>query len=176
MPTDIVTIPAEAKQSVLSAQQQANLLKVTNPDQAQDASDLLRVIKTYHKNLIERKEEMTRPLMKSLASIRDLFKPLESDLTDAEKTTKSKLLAYQIEEEERVAKETAKIEARVEKGTKKVGGIQTRTLTKVRVMDETMIPREYMIPNMPKITEAILHQNVDVPGVEKYEEKSLASV
>lgn len=191
MPTELV-IPPEAKQSVLTAQQQANILKITNPDQADDAAILLRTIKDYHKSLIARKEEMTRPLMKSLASIRDLFKPLEGDLLDAEKITKGKLLAFQIEEEERIAIAAKKVTDRVDRGTmrpdtaaeklgvigevKKVKGIQTRTLTKVRVVDEALIPREYLVPNMVAITEAILHRNEQIPGVEKYEEKSLASV
>ena len=190
MSTDLV--PAETKKQVLTAQSQANSLKVTNPDEAENGSSLLKSIKDYHKALIERKEEMTRPLMKSLASIRDLFKPLESDLTDAEKIVKQKLLAFQIEEEDRIAKETDKVTAKVEAGrmradtaagkleaigeVKKVKGMQIRTLTKIRIMDETMIPREYMIPNMPLITEAILRKGLDVMGVEKYEEKSLASV
>ena len=129
--------------------------------------------------------------MKSLASVRDLFKPLESDLADAEKIVKSKLLAYQIEQEEAISKEQAKIEARVAKGTmradtaagkletigevKKVKGVQARTLLKWRVTDITLVPREYLVPDESKIWSE-LKQGVSIPGTETYEEKSLAAV
>lgn len=188
--TDLV--PVETKKLVLTAQQSANALKVETVKEAEKGSDLLRSIKDYRKSLTDRKEEMTRPLMKSLASIRDLFKPLELDLTDAEKIVKSKLLAFSIEEEERIARETAKVEAKVAKGTMradtaaskledigqvtKVKGAQVKTRTKVRVEDETLIPREYLMPDMAKITDAVLHQNISIPGVLRYEEKLIAAV
>lgn len=73
---------------------------------------------------------------------------------------------------------------RAEKGTmradtaiEKLGSIgtgtkmKTRTLTKVRVVDETLVPREYLVVDMLKVTEAVLRQNIEIPGVEKYQEK-----
>lgn len=190
--TTTAIVPAEVRKDVLTAQQQANALKVETPGQAERGSELLRSIKDFKKAMLDRKEEATRPLMKGLASVRDLFKPYESDLADAEKIVKAKLLAFQIEQEEAIEKQQAKITARVERGTmkadtaaskmaevgevKKVRGTQMRTLTKVRVMDQTMIPNEYLLPNMPMIVEAVLKQGIEVPGVEKYEEKVLASV
>lgn len=187
-----LTVPQETKTQVLTAQQEANSLKVTTPDEAERGSELLRAIKDYSKSLTERKETMTRPLMQSLAAVRDLFKPHELDLKDAEKTVKAKLLAYQVEEQARVDAEVAKVLKKVEGGrmrddtaaeklgsigeVKTIRGTQLRKVTKIRVVDETAIPREYLTPDMVKITEAVLRQNVDVPGVEKYEEQSLASV
>lgn len=189
--TDLI-IPAEDRQLVSSAQQQANALKVTSPEQAEQGSVLLTSIKEYKKALTTRKEEMTRPLMRSLASIRDLFRPHELDLSDAERTVKAKLGAWQIEEDARAARETAKVLEKVESGrmradtasgklaeigpTKKIKGIKMMTRVKVRIMDETMIPREYLMPNMALITDAILHKNESIAGVEKYEEKVVASV
>ncbi len=183
-------VPVETKKEVMLVQQKANSLVVSTQEEAEKGSALLKIVKEGEDRLILRKEEITRPLMKSLSSVRDLFKPLELNLADAKKTIKAKLLAYQIEQEEKIAREQAKIAAKVEKGTmradtaakklgevgevQKVKGTQTRTLTKIKIVDETVIPREYLLPNIPKITDAILHQGVTIQGVETYEEKILA--
>lgn len=185
-------VPQEIRNEVSIVQQQANALKVTNIDEAEQGSKLLSLVKGAKKLITERKETITRPLMKSLAAARDLFKPYELDLISSEQTIKAKLLAYQIEERAKIESQQNKIEERVKKGTMradtaagklagigdvpKVKGTQIRTLTKVRIVDETLIPREYLVPDMVKITDAILHQNLTVLGVEKYEEKSIASV
>ena len=72
-------------------------------------------------------------------------------------------------EKQRIAKEKERVEARVEKGTMKVstavnkletiGDVKTtfnksslRIVTKIRIMDETMIPLEYMVPNCRRST------------------------
>lgn len=187
--TDIV--PSAAKKQVLTVQQSANQLVVASPDDMDAGSGLLRQVKDAKSMLTERREEITRPMMKSLASVRDLFKPLELGLSEAEKLIKAKMLAFQIEEEEKLEKQKAKVEARVAKGTMrsdtaagklaeigevpKTKGVQTRKLTKVRVVDETLIPREYLVVDMVKVTQAILHEGIEIPGVEKYEEKVLAA-
>ena len=98
-------------------------------------------------------------------------------------------------EEERIEKEKERIAKRIDKGTMKaetainklenlgsantaasgaVGKVTTRTLTKIRIINETLIPREYMSPNLPLITEAILRKGVEIQGVEKYTEKVIA--
>ena len=184
-------IPIEVKSEVSVIQQQANALTIKNPDEADAAAILLKKIKDASKILATRREEITRPIMQSFASVRALFKVPESDLADAEKIVKSKLLAYDIEETERKEIAKAKILARTEKGTlridtaikkmeelgevPKIKGITSRTINKVRITDETMIPREYMVPDMTKITEAVLRQGVEIPGVEKYSEKIIAA-
>jgi hypothetical protein len=183
-------VPVETKKAVSIVQRKANDLIVSTAVQAEEGSVLLRSIKDAEDGLILRKEEITRPLMKSLSSVRDLFKPLELNLLDAKKTIKAKLLAYQIEQDEKVERERQKIAAKVEKGTmradtaagkledigevEQVKGTQTRTLTKIRIVDETIIPREYLTVNMIKLTDAILHKGIDVPGAEMYEQKILA--
>lgn len=178
---------SEYRTQILTVQKMANELRIESVDDLSKATDLLKTVSDGEKLITSRKEEITRPLMKALASGRDLFKPIELGFADAKKVIKSKMLAFQIEEEERIAKETARTEARVAKGTmkaetaaaklEKIGTapkMNTRTLVKVRVVDETLIPREYLVPDMTKITEAVLRQGASIPGVEKYEEKIVA--
>ncbi len=178
----------EIKSQVLGVQQAAQALVVNSVESMNMATELLSNVSKVEKFITNRKEEITRPLMKSLASLRDLFKPLELGHADAKKTIKAKMLAYQIEEEDRIQKEKDKITKRVEKGTMRadtaVSKLENvgeapksnmRETKKVRVIDETAIPREYMVPNLIAITEAILRKNETIPGVEMYIEKSIVA-
>ena len=173
---------------MMALQVQANNLTLTTPADVDVASEFLEIIKQSEKAITIRKEEITRPLMRSLASVRDLFKPMELTLTNAKAIVKAKMLAYQTLEEQKIEDAKAKLAARVDNGTMRVDTaikkieevgtgtkMKTRTLTKVRIIDETIVPREYLEVNMTKITEAVLRQNVDIPGVEKYSEKIIAS-
>lgn len=178
----------QTNKQVMSLQTTASTLTLKSPADVEVASELLKQITNAEKLLVTRKEEITRPLMKGLASVRDLFKPLELTLDNAKKTTKAKLLAYSTAEEEKIAVEKARIEARLENGTiredtaiAKISAVgmatkmKTRTLTKVRVTDESLLPREFLTPNLAAITEAILRQGQHVPGAEKYQEKVISS-
>lgn len=194
--TNELTIPEEIRTKVSDVEVKAKAFNIKTQNDMNAGADLLHQVKQVKTLIIERKESITRPLMQSLSSIRDLFKPFEESYKEAEKIIKDKMLDYQIEEENRIENDKAKIMRRVEKGTLRhdtaieklenlpsvpktavggVGKIQTRTLTKVRIMDESIIPREYMMPNLPKITEAILRLKAEIPGAERYEERIISS-
>lgn len=176
---------AEVKTQVLAIQRSANDLVVSNELEFAAAEQFSKQILDAEKKVTARKEEITRPLMASLASIRDLFKPLELGIADAKKVVKAKRLAWQIEEDERIEKAKAKLAARVEKGTMRAdtaaakmnvigeapkGGV--RTLQRLKITDETAIPREYMDINTTKITTA-LKAGIPVPGAELESYKSI---
>lgn len=185
---------AEIKTQVSSVQKAANDLTISSAEDMALGADLLHNVKAVEDLIVERKESITRPLMTALASVRDLFKPLELAHADAKKVIKAKMLAYQIEEDDRIQKEKERIAKRVEKGTMKietatdklenlapvsgktvgsVGKTSIRVVKKVRVIDESSIPREYMVPNLQAITEAVIRNGAVIPGVETYEEKSI---
>ena len=188
---------AVIKKEVSSVVKLAQSFQVETPEHEIESVELLAKIKTTSKMLTARKEEITRPLMTSLSKVRDLFKPRETELATAEKIIKEKVLAYRIEQEEKAAKEKARIEARVEKGTMKAetaanklanipdtaktvttssgSKLTTTVVQKVRILDEFSIPREYLVPDLQKITQAVLKEGAVIPGVEKYEEKRLSS-
>lgn len=187
---------AEVRTQVLGVQKAANDFIAESQADMERGADLLHLIKQVEDSIVERKQAITKPLMASLASARDLFRPLEDGHAEAKKTIKGKMLAYQIAEEERIAKDKARIEARVDKGTMRhdtaikklesmdevpkgatgsVGKASVRTIVKVRIVDESLIPREYLIPNVAAITEAVLRKNLTIEGVERYEEKQMVS-
>lgn len=106
----------EHRNQVAALQKASQIFEIAIPEDMRRGEEFLKDIKHVIKAVEERKTTITRPLMTSLASVRDLFKPLEMGLTDAQKTVKAKMLAYSIEQEQRAAEEAAKIEAKVEKG------------------------------------------------------------
>ncbi|MHB8674619.1 MAG: hypothetical protein ACYDAK_13210 [Candidatus Limnocylindrales bacterium] len=199
METSLVLPTKEVEQTnkhVMGLQESANALTIKSPDDMSVAADILGTIKQAENTITARKEEITRPLMRGLSSIRDLFKPMELTLDNAKKVVKAKVIAYQTVEEDRITKEKARIEKRVEKGTMRMdtaiekfgtigdvqknakgtsGKITMRTVMKMRVVDIESVPREYLIANMPMITEAVLKKKVAIPGVETYQEKIIAS-
>jgi len=65
----------------------------------------------------------------------------------------------------------------VESKVNKVSGISTKKVWKYRIVDETKIPHEYMMPNEKKIGQfARMAQGTQqVPGIEFYAEETLAS-
>jgi hypothetical protein len=186
----------EIKSHVSVVQQAATALVVDSKESMAKATDALHNVRQAEKYVEERKILITRPLMAALASARDLFKPIELQLSEANKMIKAKMLAWQIEEDDRIQKEQDRIAKRVGKGTMKaetaagklealgetgkgsegqVGKSSIREVRKVRIVDETMIPREYLVPDMQKITEAIIRQGLKISGVETYVEKSIVS-
>lgn len=191
--------PKEVKQlqgNISTLVTSANNLTIKTADDLTLSADLLKGIREARDVVRDRKDKITRPLMASLASARELFKPFESAFDDAEKIVKGKVLAFQKSEEERIEKEKDRIAKRVDAGQMKgetaikklenlgeivtsasgiTGTIQTRNITKVRIFDASLIPREYLVPDMNLITKAILQEGIDVPGVEKYQEKTIVS-
>ena len=186
MTTDIV--PVEVKKNVLGVQQVANSLTVESPEQAEQASVVLHDIKEATRVLTEKKTDITRPQMTALANVKALFAPLELALKDANKMVRAKLLSYQVEEEEKKEQAKTKIVARMAKGTlradtavaklgavgevAKTTGVKYTTRRKLEIMDETMIPHEYMIPNREMITKA-LFADIPVAGCVLKEERIL---
>ncbi len=148
---------AEYKAPVMDVQRAANEYIVT-ADSIVGGEQLLRDIRSVELKIEERKTDITRPLMSALASARDLFKPLEIGLADAKKTVKEKILAYTVEQEEKARIESERIAKRVEKGTMKA---------------DTAAGKLATIESGKAITTDILREGKVIPGVEKYEEKTL---
>ena len=191
--TPIAILPAEKEMVVYRAQVSAvmgvaNTFTVTNQTDMDLGATILTKIKEAETTITSRKELMTRPIMAGLASIRALFKPFEIDLAAAKKEVKEKMLAFQLEQDAIVAEEEARITSQVGKGRMKaetaVGKLatlegskvksNTRTLRKLSIVDESLIPREYLTVNRELVTKA-LFEGIEVPGALLVEEKILVA-
>ncbi len=178
----------EQRGRVTALSQASEIFQVIIPEDVRRGEEFLKDIKHVMKGVEERKTTITRPLMTSLAGVRDLFKPLETELADAQKLVKSKILAYSIEQEQIASAKAEAIESKVEAGLmradtaagkleaiekgKVVGNV--RTVKRLHISDESLIPREFMEVNRKAVTEA-LWAGVTVAGAELKEEKILVT-
>lgn len=186
---------APLKAQVSKLENQANAVQIETQEDYANAADLVAKLKETGSTIKNKKESITKPLNEALRNARDLFAPIEKQFAAAESILKRKLLDYKrkVDEEARkkeeaVAKkvesgkmklETAekKMEAieRVETTTRgKVGQVQVKKIKKVRIVDEAMIPRNYLVPDMVAIRRDALSGS-QIPGVEVYEEETIAA-
>lgn len=188
---ELTIVKTQATKAVTTATE----LVIKDADGMRQATEILSKINQVGDMIKRRKEEITKPLNQALKSARDLFKPIELNKSNAEQIIKNKMINYQ-NEQDRLAREAeAKIEARVEKGTlkpetaikkleaveapeKKVeaksGSVTFKTIQKVEITDETLIPREYLELNMVLIRRDAL-AGKEIPGVKIVEEKTVAN-
>lgn len=181
-------------QAVELAQQQAESLaensriKVNSGPTFNSAKAQLIELKKVKKFITEKKESITKPLNEALKNTRELFKPVEVKIETIEKYLNGELLTYNRklidEQKKREAEAVKKVEEATAKGeevkidkiVKKVENVQekieqikTRTIKKLRIIDKTKIPFDYLEPNEVKIKQA-LAQGVNIPGAELYDE------
>lgn len=156
------------------------------------AKDKLGEIKEIKKIVNDKKESITKPLNEALKNVRGLFKPIEDKIDVIENYLKTEVLKYNqkllAEQRKREEEANKKIEEEQAKGksldeinidkiakpltniTQKVEAIKTRKIKKLRIINEQLIPREYLIPNEVAIKEALLN-GIKVDGCEIFEEE-----
>lgn len=136
------------------------------------------------------KETLTKPLNASLKAIRDKYRPVETELTQAIDTLKQKITTYQTQEiakqkaieakileDKRTTTETkinklATIDQPEQKVTTEQGKVSFITVKKYRVTDIEKVPRAFLMVNDTAIKEA-MKESHPIDGVEYYEEQSL---
>jgi len=183
------------KTRVSKLENQAVSVLIESQDDYVNAVDIVSKLKETGSEIKNRKESITKPLNESLRNIRELFKPIEDQFANAERIIKEKILGYKRKKDEEARAEEAKIAARMAKGTIKletaerkmveierventtrgaVGEVQIKNVRKVRISDESAVPRKYLVPDMVLIRRDAL-TGIDIPGVEVYNEESVAA-
>jgi len=174
---------ALVKQDVEAVENQSRF-KVTSEEKLQMAVAARKQIKEASKKLELQKKSITDPLNAALKNTRALFAPFEARLQVVDKWLGAQMLdwmekkeaearAKAVEVEKKVAEggmTFAKASVAVEKATAKVEAVPVRELTKLRIVDASKLPREYLIPDEGKIF-AALKGGAKVEGAELYKEK-----
>lgn len=186
---------APFKASVSKAEAAATALQIKTVDDLTEATELLGKIKTVGKAITQKKESITKPLNEALRNARSFFAPVEEMWANAERIVKDKMIGYQNEQLAKAAKETKKVEEKVEAGkmsfekaaekieavtpqknvTTDAGAAQFRTVKEVVIDNETLIPREYLVLDMVKIRKVAL-AGVSIPGVRIVEKQAVAGI
>ncbi len=139
---------------------------------------ILSKLNQFNDQIKEEKEKVTKPLNEALKAERGRWKPLEAMYEDAIEGLRGKMSAYQTAvEKERREKEMA-IASRIKEGrgnlsletaVKKIdslekvekevatdaGLVQFREVQKLKIMDEMLIPREYLVIDEKRVLEAL---------------------
>ena len=182
------------EKKVDSALALSQTIEIKDNDTLVKGIDFLKNIKTVGKAIKQQKDKLLVPARNVVTEIRDMFRVTEGNFAEAEKNVKKKILTYNLKVEEANRIKEEKIAARVEKKTLKpetavrkmeeikevptqgkVGKVAMRTVRKVEITDEALIPRKYLSLNMVLIRKAAL-AGVVIPGTKVVEEKTLAGL
>jgi hypothetical protein len=181
------------KTQISKAISTAKTLEIATPEDMPSAVDLLSKIKTVGKLITAKKEAITKPLNESLKQIRAFFAPFEEEYEKAERIVKVKMIDFDNRMHLEAIKKQAVIEKKVssgkmtmEKAADKLediipkksvatseGAVSFKVIKEVIIVDESKLPREYMIPDLAKIKKVAL-AGIAIAGVEVQEKKIVA--
>ena len=159
-------------------------LKITSQEKLKQANEILSRLKIAKGYIKEKKDSIVKPLSIALKNARELFKPLEEKVNAAEYALKSGVLAYSKQVSEAIAKQkeviTKKVESgetsfekasgQIEKTEAKRAEFKTRKNKKLVIIDETKIPREYLVVNETLLRKDLMAGKI-VAGAKLQEEE-----
>lgn len=174
-----------------AAQVELDALTITNQDDQEFAADVLRDVKAQHKALEAERKKITKPMLEAKAAVDALFKPPREALELAESTLKDKIAGYlaSVEERNTAAVEAASKAETAEEASAALStmqhaeaptGVSVRYVYDPIVVNEGMVDRMFMSPDMNKIKEWMkLHKNPDgspkpIPGL-KFSPRSIVA-
>lgn len=182
---------------------QARAFRIDSEETQKGAVAFLGQIKTAAKGLEKKRDEIVDEPNSFVKAVRGLVKSFTDKLADAEISLKDKVLTYnrtlelkRQEQEALARKETEKLQKKLDKGAEKkgldpvqlptpiipktapvtrteTGTAFTKKLWTFKILDETQIPREYLVASDTKIRDAIKGGIRDIPGLEIFEQESL---
>lgn len=183
------TIQLDTQEALAIAEEKAGTLadnsriRVNSQPTLEQAKTSLTQVKEIKKIVSEKKDSIIKPLNEALKNARSLFKPIEDKVETIETYLKEEILKYNTkllaEQRKREEEAQVKIEAgeSFEKATKsvarteeKIDAIPTRKIKKLKIVDATLIPREFLIPDEVAIKQALLG-GFEVKGCEMVEEE-----
>jgi len=185
---------APIKKQVSSIIKSAGSLKINSAPGLVEATDILGKIKSVGREIKEKRDSIIKPLNEAKNNAMDLFRPLESDWSEAERIVKKKMTIFGDQQAEKAREKeveiTEKIESGkmdIEKGAEKLdkivpankveadnGSIQFRMVKKVVIENEFDVPRDFLILDMVKIRRSALAGFI-IPGVKVVEEREVSS-
>jgi hypothetical protein len=119
-----VTITDEFKPEIQKADGLSKAVldfKISTPDELKNSAEFLKSLKASAKNIDEKRKEITRPIDDIKKRVMDFFRPISTQLSEAETTLKKAVLSYQREQERirREAEQKAILAARAEEERKR---------------------------------------------------------
>lgn len=190
---------APFKTQVSKAETAAIALQIKTADDLIAATDLLGKIKSVLKIVKSRMEAPIKVAYQAYKNIKTeqekTFGALVNGCEEAERVVKDKMVDYQNATLAKAAVKIDVIEKKVEAGTmsfekaadkieaitpaKSVeassGAVQFRTIREVIIENESLLPREYLVPDMIKIRKVAL-AGVEIAGVKVVDKQVVAGI
>ena len=181
MATKVVT---NAKELAELAQKEVNAVtlpeKITSQVTYNSAQETLLKIKAIQKNNKTLKDSIINPIKEALKNVKALFAPSEEALGEFEKIIKGDKVKWSDKLEAIEAKRILEAEEKIKSGVdvetatrglnkakENLSAVKTRKIPKVRILDKSKIPLEYLEPDEVKI-KAVLLSGIKVEGAELY--------
>jgi len=167
------------------------------------ATDDLAVIARLKKSIEEKRKEYVDPIRHHLDSVNNAFKEFTAPLTEADQVNRDKIKSYraeverkrqEAEETNRMAQEVARRQAE-QSGTGEftvdltpvevpevarrvytgMGSTSTQKVYKWEVVDLSLVPRDYLIPNAALIGNVVRASKgtISIPGIKIYSEDAI---
>jgi len=156
-------------------------ITVATEEQCSAAGEILQKIKKRLKELDEMRRAITKPLDEAKKKIMTLFKDPTGQLEEIEMKIKKAILDFQQslfaqQQIENAFCSENEMES-IEPAVPNIAGVSIRKIWKFRIVDETKIPREWLMVDEKKIGSAVRKTgcHLKIAGVEIYEETILAS-
>jgi hypothetical protein len=148
--------------------------KTTDKTSFEKGGELLKVITAAGKRAKEEKDKVLKPAELTVARIKEQWRPFEDALKAGMAHVKQCMALWIGQEAVRIALEKQKIlsDSRITKPEtveRKLSAIEvapinhTRNVLELVITDESKIPREYMVPDLVAIREALKNGEV-IPG------------
>lgn len=163
---------------------------VETDDDLEYVGQLVRSAKERWKELEERRTAITKPINEALRQVNALFKPVQDPLKQVEVIIKSKIAAYTMAQrasQERAMRDAA---AAIQSGDVQaaaehvaaivpasvLAGVGVREVWTFRVVDESLVPREFLRVDEDKIKATIPKGSdpLPIPGIEFVKEGRVA--
>ena len=179
--------------------------KVSNADEAQDASVFLRKVKDLENTVEAKRLSFTKPLNESLKNINDTFRVMREPLEKARGIVTNVIMSWKREETARIYEEQQALRRRQEAEAaerakaihdeeaepitmiikapekiapveNKIGNVQTVKRWTFEVVDFTKIPDSFKVINPGAVNLAIRGGTREIPGLKIYQSESLSVV
>lgn len=196
--SDAIIKQVEEQTAPLLAQAEV-MAKVTDAKTEADATEFLVQVKKAYKKVEEHRLFLTKPLNDHVKAINTKFNPFKESLEGAELMVKKGMTAYRESAEFKAAEEKRQTLEQEGLLAVKEGDVQAlevigaahaeasalaprivetdsgkahfREVTKFEIENESLIPREFLMPDEKKIKAAV-NAGASIPGVRTWKEQS----
>jgi len=173
--------------------QEADALVIKSPEDMTRATELLSKLNKTMDGVEEEEDKIVGPLKATIKVEQGRWKPFKDALKPAIDSLRKRMGAYQLAEDEKAAAKKAKIAERVGSGKGKLkletaieqadavegpeskiatenGSVGFRKDRKCEIIDATLVPREYCLPDLVSIRAAMKNGIEGLPGVRYFDE------